>query len=76
MLKLERIAAWLRIGLRLDEAVVIADGVNTWSPEQRDRILKVAVDKAVAIERDLAAWSYAFGLLRANLVTSDEPDAA
>lgn len=65
--RLERIAAFRLMGLRLDEAGPIAAEENAPSQADLARLCVVAAEKASEIERDVRAWIYVFSRIRAVL---------
>jgi len=61
--KLERIAAGRRVGMRLDEANLVASTGYRPSANELRRLQDVARAKAAAIRRDLEAWEYVTAIM-------------
>jgi len=65
--KLERIASGRLMGLRLDEAALLADRDRVRSQVDLARLCLVTSAKATEIEREVRAWIYLFSEIRAIL---------
>jgi len=74
--KLERIAAGRLMGLRLDEAALLADGDGRRSQVELARLCLVTSAKATEIERQVRAWIYLFSEIRAILDPISPSDSA
>lgn len=64
---LERIASGRLVGLRLDEAALLAERDGVPSQVELTRLCLVTSAKATEIEREVRAWIYLFSEIRAIL---------
>ena len=64
---LERIGSGRLVGLRLDEAALLASGDTARSQPELTRLCLVTAAKATEIERQVRAWIYLFTEIRAIL---------